>query len=618
MQTILSHLEEVEESLVEAAELRLGTPGISEKLYTNILIGVLTNFPMPRAPHHIRVLQAIKKWGEAGLLPEDLQESMKFDVIKASRGDAQCESTSDGLSTSTCLESETSSQAREGVTAGKKRKHAHPVQKSTLFTVLPGATKTLISAQELRKQREAALRDEDYEVSELKMATFQSEEQESARTPTVKLFSCPKCPRSFEQRLGLRNHMFSHSECVLDRKVSERELPGIETTLGVTPDGEVSLNICIEGMLPSDVAAANAAKLEAVEVRRLRLQAEAVARHRIRQEADEADVGEHRRGSNLRRQYTCKEKLRILAVFDEINNNPLLLKKVQAFHDDPRAKFTPYTTIRTHWASPDQRARIAKAASQEHAATLLRVDKTSRKTGKFAEMEAKLYELFKARRARGRRVSARWLTATGRQLLRSLYPDEEVRQFKGGRDWRRRFSIRFKLSQRRKTNCKNKNFADSEPVLIRYFVTLRRRLQLGGVGDEEVPQAEEVEPELDDVIPALEMDGAALDSSDDEDAEDTLTSVEMATPTGFKVAELPNGPDLEVLVYKGERSLELVHRTILFNWRGVGWVDGVITSANTDGRVKMKIGDTLNVCNFFAYYSDETEARHCLTLDSYR
>ena len=44
-------------------------------------------------------------------------------------------------------------------------------------------------------------------------------------------------------------------------------------------------------------------------------------RARIREASEEAELGEHRRGSNLRRQYTCKQKKRILEVFDEINSD---------------------------------------------------------------------------------------------------------------------------------------------------------------------------------------------------------------------------------------------------------------------------------------------------------
>ena len=89
----------------------------------------------------------------------------------------------------------------------------------------------------------------------------------------------------------------------------------------------------------------------------------------------------------------------------------------------------------------------------------------------------------------------------------------------------------------------------------------------------------------------------------------------MATQSEFKVSEIP--PEAEQLVYKGTRSEELIGRRILFNWRGVGWVDGKITRCNTDGWVKIKVGPDHNIVNYFVYYSDETEARHCLTMSSY-
>ena len=33
--------------------------------------------------------------------------------------------------------------------------------------------------------------------------------------------------------------------------------------------------------------------------------------------------------------------------------------------------------------------------------------------------------------------------------------------------------------------------------------------------------------------------------------------------------------------------------------------------------MKLKVGDVQTVVNYFVYYSDQTEARHCLTLDTY-
>ena len=62
------------------------------------------------------------------------------------------------------------------------------------------------------------------------------------------------------------------------------------------------------------------------------------------------------------------------------------------------------------------------------------------------------------------------VNAMGRALMFDCYPDETAREFRGGQYWRRRFAIRFTLSQRRKTNVKNTVWAETEPVLLRYFI----------------------------------------------------------------------------------------------------------------------------------------------------
>ena len=315
-------------------------------------------------------------------------------------------------------------------------------------------------------------------------------------------------------------------------------------------------------------------------------------RVRLREAEAEADQGEHRRGSKHRRSYTAKEKLWILGVFDSILEDPMVLLKVATFEADPRAKGTPYTTVKVGWAPPLERARISAAAGREHAATLLRIDKTSRKKGKFAEMEAELFSRFKARRARGRKVSGRWLTAMGRQLMQVVHP-AQLASFKGGKSWRRRFASRFKIGVRRKTNAKNKTWADTEPILLRYFSTLRRRLQLDDVApphqlddvappqglDETLGEESGEEPEPEDINPQMEEadrseDGelAALDSSDDDEPGDSLIALAAALlPTGYQVG---SPPEAVLLEYKSTSGLELVGRLIAFNWVAVGWSVG--------------------------------------------
>ena len=77
-------------------------------------------------------------------------------------------------------------------------------------------------------------------------------------------------------------------------------------------------------------------------------------------------------------------------------------------------------------------------------------------------------------------------------------------------------------------------------------------------------------------------------------------------------------PSSEVLEYKGAQASELVGQIILFNWAGVGWSEGHVVRENTDGRMKMKVGDAMVTANYIVFYSsDEHEAKHCLSFDTY-
>eukprot|EP00966_Prymnesium_polylepis_P050161 1161245-Prymnesium_polylepis.1 len=91
-------------------------------------------------------------------------------------------------------------------------------------------------------------------------------------------------------------------------------------------------------------------------------------------------------------------------------------------------------------------------------------------------MEKRLYALFKQRRARGRKVSAKWFVHTARHIMRNEFP-QHAAAFRGSRGWMRRFLKRFSLVPRRKTNVKNTTWEATKPVLQRYFGTLRRRLR---------------------------------------------------------------------------------------------------------------------------------------------
>ena len=105
-----------------------------------------------------------------------------------------------------------------------------------------------------------------------------------------------------------------------------------------------------------------------------------------------------------------------------------------------------------------------------------------------------------------------------------------------------------------------------------------------------------------------------LDSEDDGEDGDSLVTLQAVMPDGFKVAPPPSAEQLE---FKSAQAQQLVGRGILFNWAAVGWCKGEIVSANTDGRVKMKVGNEMKTVNFKAEYDDESEAKHVLSLDDY-
>ena len=59
-----------------------------------------------------------------------------------------------------------------------------------------------------------------------------------------------------------------------------------------------------------------------------------------------------------------------------------------------------------------------------------------------------------------------------------------------------------------------------------------------------------------------------------------------------------------------------MQRLVMFNWKAVGWCVGTITSVNTDGRKKVKVGDTPMASNFKIHYEhDDSDALHCLRLE---
>ena len=620
----MEELAAIERQLSEAAELHL-TGMLSEALYVASVRGALVGLPTPAAPRHIAVLKRLKQWKDDELIPLEVYNVLCTSVMTASREPTAGAASSGSTAEQRPIKCPAPATATEAGPQPKKPKtKALPAGQQSLFAAMPDAKKLKITAQELRAQREAAGRGEAYEVDVEEMAKFRSEKLQAEPAPAVaKEYCCSKCPRTFTTAIGVANHeKWSHSENANPKKFFKPQPEVLATSVEINLDcidGMCVVKLMLDGLTLKEVSAEMAAAQAAQAARDAERHAEAVRRQRIREAEEEAEKGEHRRGSAHRKQYSAKEKLRILEIFDKVRADRNIKRKVETFESDPRAKGCPYTTVKVGWDPPRERAKISAAAGKEHAGTLLRIDTDSRKKGRFALMETELFARFKARRARGRKVSGRWLTAMGRQLMLTLHPDQAT-TFKGGKSWRRRFALRFKIGLRRKTNAKNKTWADTEPILIRYFKTLRRRLQLEGDELQDAETWADEEPEPDDVNPQLEDDDGRevveepLDSEDDAEDDDSLVKLQAVMPDGFKVASAPSATQLE---FKSSHAQELVGRSILFNWAAVGWCKGEIASANTDGRVKMKVGNEMKTVNFKASYEDEMEAKHVLSLDDY-
>ena len=135
---------------------------------------------------------------------------------------------------------------------------------------------------------------------------------------------------------------------------------------------------------------------------------------------------EGRKGSKRRGSYTAKQKLAVLEWYDAVCADPSIKGRIKAFELDHRSKSVPWTTItgKGGWGAPAERARLSKSCSKEYRQSLLRIDRdpARRRKGKYHDMEQEVIKRFKVRRARGRKVSPRWLTATSKSVMKELHP----------------------------------------------------------------------------------------------------------------------------------------------------------------------------------------------------
>ena len=251
----------------------------------------------------------------------------------------------------------------------------------------------------------------------------------------------------------------------------------LAVSLTVDADCHVRLALCINGKDQKQIRSEAEALETAMETAKIERKMESDRWcHRSQQlRVAQAEMGEQRRGSAHHQTYTAPEKARLLDLIDQIYANPSVINKGGAFEDDRRSRGCPYKTVEK-WMKAAERRKIAVGCAHTHAKTLLRIDKNSRKVGKYAGMERTLFTNFKQRRARARKTSTKWLVHMAKHIMRIDYPEHAL-DFQGSKGWAQRFKRRWSICTRKKTNAKNTTWEETEPKLQAYFRTFRRRMR---------------------------------------------------------------------------------------------------------------------------------------------
>ena len=332
---------------------------------------------------------------------------------------------------------------------------------------------------------------------------FDSERHQQPLSSTL-MYGCELCEFTCGSAMGLRNHMGWHwkrmaldGDVPVKKPIALRFDGKVSAPMLINPAGDVRVYLHVNGKPLETVLsegkdmgyaweAAAAARGREREARRL-----AKERERMREaEAEEAAAGpeaepktEARRGSQRRRSYSAKEKVKILQYLEEVKADTRISAKVATFESNIRSRGakvsasyyrTPshccqpivtdpahpsrpphpmqWCNVNNEWNKPAKKRQIEAAAAQEHASTLLRIDTNSRKVGKYVRPERALYAKFKARRARGRKCSAKWFVHNMKWLMKTEFKDSlGAASFKGSIGWLRRFLRRFTLVSRKKT-----------------------------------------------------------------------------------------------------------------------------------------------------------------------
>lgn len=295
-------------------------------------------------------------------------------------------------------------------------------QKQLDLTEMPGVKRVVVPKQAAERvaarahERGEVLSQEELEAVAGLVVEELPSEKVADEPANGKLYGCSQCSRVFHRAGALRCHqVWAHpAQPRTAIMMPPRPFHGeISAPLRVE-SGAVRVTFLINGKDRAQLEREEEEAARQWATAKAEREAEAIRRRvaaqarRDREEAAGVKLGRY--GSAHRHQYTPAEKQRLIDLLDDINANKAVQNKAATFEGDRRSRGCPFTTA-VKWLKPAERAKIRRAAAQDGAKQLLRIDKDSRRNGKYVPMEKELFRLFRLRRAKARKTSSKCAAA---------------------------------------------------------------------------------------------------------------------------------------------------------------------------------------------------------------
>ena len=311
----------------------------------------------------------------------------------------------------------TASRRKQAVTSGKTPSKQVDIREMGLKKFLVPKSIAEKVAARAHARGEQLTQDELEQQAGSEVKELPSEKLQVDEAP-VALYACRFCSKTCTNAGALRSHeIWAHpSQPRTALEVQARPFQGSVSAALNLVGGAVKVILLINGKDRAQLKREEAEALREWEAGKVAREAEQyrrrVATQAQREREAAVDQREQRRGAAHRHCYTPAEKLRLIHLLDDVYANPLVLNKSGAFEEDRRSRGAPFSTA-VKWLKPQVRREISRAAAQDGAKKLLRIDKNSRKVGKYVPMEKELFRLFRLRRSKARKTSTKYAAAHG-------------------------------------------------------------------------------------------------------------------------------------------------------------------------------------------------------------